>query len=184
MPLKIVLTGAPGTGKSTIINLLLSKGFFCMEEISREIIKKAEKEGKKNLFLSDPILFSDAILNKRIEQFEKCNTQNTSICFFDRGIPDVTAYLNHVKTPYPEEYHKVLQKHTYDVIFIFPPWKEIYTNDSERFESYEEAIKIDKSIVKEYQDKHPKIINVPIGTPQERLAFILNKCHAIQPCGS
>ena len=81
MPLKVVLTGAPGTGKSTTLNLLIQEGFFCLEETSREIIKKAEQEGNKNMFLSEPILFSEAILNKRIEQFNEGTKASTPFVF-------------------------------------------------------------------------------------------------------
>lgn len=182
MSLKVVLTGAPGTGKSTTLNLLIEEGFFCMEEISREIIQKAEREGNKNLFLSDPILFSEAILNKRIEQFDA--STNTPFIFYDRGIPDVTAYLNYVKTPIPDFFSKALEQHVYDLVFVFPPWEEIYTTDSERFETFNQAQLIDKSISEEYLKKHSQIIPVPIGTPKERVAFILKKCHAHQPCNT
>lgn len=184
MPLKVVLTGAPGTGKSTTLNLLIQEGFFCLEEISREIIKKAEQEGNKNMFLSEPILFSEAILNKRIEQFNEGTKASTPFVFFDRGIPDVTAYLNHVNTSFPNYFTQALENHSYDLIFVFPPWEEIYTNDSERFESFKEAVKIDQAIVEEYQQNHNCIIKVPTGTPQERVAFILKECYAKQPCNT
>lgn len=178
MPLKIVLTGAPGTGKSTVISLLLKDGFFCMEEISREIIKEAEELGKKNYFLSEPIVFSQAILDKRIAQYQKSQHNNVDFCFFDRGIPDVTAYLNHVNCEFPEHFTQALETHIYDLVFVFPPWRAIYTNDNERFETYEESILIDQSIVDEYKKKHPKVIYVPFGTPKERASFILKECYA------
>ncbi|HEX5742987.1 MAG TPA: AAA family ATPase, partial [Flavobacteriaceae bacterium] len=34
---KIVITGGPGTGKSTLINELIKRGYNCLEEISRDI---------------------------------------------------------------------------------------------------------------------------------------------------
>ena len=58
MQKKIVLIGGPGTGKSAVLKQLKHSGFFCMEEISREITIKAQKEGIDQLFLTEPILFS------------------------------------------------------------------------------------------------------------------------------
>lgn len=178
MPQKIVLSGAPGTGKSTILSLLQQKGHFCLEEISREIIKEAEKMGSKKLFMSQPILFSRVVLGKRIIQYQQANNAKTTHTFFDRGMPDITAYLENRRIAYEETFKQSNKKYTYDTVFIFPPWKEIYTTDSERFETFEEAQLIHKAIVEEYKKTHQNIILVPKGTPQERLAFILNKCHA------
>ena len=38
--MKIVISGGPGTGKSSIIDELSKKGYKIFEESSREIIKK------------------------------------------------------------------------------------------------------------------------------------------------
>lgn len=178
MPQKIVLTGAPGTGKTTVINLLQSKGYFCMEEVSREIIQEAERMGSKKLFLSQPILFSKIILGKRIIQHQQASSASVSHCFFDRGMPDITAYLNSINMPPEETFKQSNHKYLYDTVFIFPPWKQIYTNDAERFETYEEALAIHHEILEEYKKTHKNIIAVPKGTPKERVEFILNKCHA------
>ena len=45
MQKKIVLIGGPGTGKTSVLKQLKSTGFHCMEEISREITIKAQKDG-------------------------------------------------------------------------------------------------------------------------------------------
>ncbi|PTM01424.1 MAG: ATPase, partial [Candidatus Arcticimaribacter sp.] len=34
-PYKIVISGGPGSGKTTLINLLKERGYICFEEISR-----------------------------------------------------------------------------------------------------------------------------------------------------
>lgn len=50
---KIVLIGGPGTGKSTVLNKLREKDFFCFDEVSREVILKAQKKGIEQLFLTN-----------------------------------------------------------------------------------------------------------------------------------
>ena len=47
MQQKIVLIGGPGTGKSTVLNELISRGHLCMQEISREVTLAAQKKGAK-----------------------------------------------------------------------------------------------------------------------------------------
>ena len=53
--MKIVITGGPGTGKTSIINKLESLGHHVFHESSREIIRKYKKLGHDQLFLSNPI---------------------------------------------------------------------------------------------------------------------------------
>ena len=56
----------------------------------------------------------------------------------------------------------------------FAPWKEIYTTDNERYESFEESVKIDKFLFEVYDNLNYQIINVPFGTVDERTNFITN----------
>jgi len=51
MQQKIVITGGPGTGKSTIIEELTKLNYICMPEISRDITLNAKKKGIDQLFL-------------------------------------------------------------------------------------------------------------------------------------
>ena len=69
--MKIVITGGPGTGKSSIIKKLDNQGYHVFHETSREIIKKYKKLGHDQLFLSNPIKFSEILLKNRIQQFKK-----------------------------------------------------------------------------------------------------------------
>ena len=61
----IVIIGGPGTGKSTIIDGLIDKGFCCYPEISRQVTLEAKKQGIEQLFLENPLLFSELLLEGR-----------------------------------------------------------------------------------------------------------------------
>lgn len=171
---KIVLIGGPGTGKSSVINELQSRGYFCKNEISREVILEAKKEGIDQLFLKDPLLFSRLLLEGRIQQYVEVEKATEKVVFFDRGIPDVTAYLDFVNAKYPEEFSNKNSLYIYDTIFHFKPWKTIYTKDNERYESFEESEKIDQFLVSTYKNLGYNIINVPFETVSKRTDFILN----------
>lgn len=171
---KIVLIGGPGTGKTTIINNLKSKGYFCFDEVSREVILKAQEKGIDQLFLTEPLLFSEMLLEGREEQFLKAEKRTENIVFLDRGIPDVHAYMNYFKTTYPTIFLEKSKQYKYDLIFHFSPWKEIHTTDNERYETFEEASIIDGFLLEAYNELNYKIINVPFGSVDERTNFIIN----------
>ena len=55
-----------------------------------------------------------------------------------------------------------------------PPWQKIYTRDNERYESFEQSLAIHNHLKKTYLDLDYKVIEVPTGTVQKRVNFILN----------
>jgi len=171
---KIVLIGGPGTGKSTVLNKLKEKGFFCFDEVSREVTLKAQKKGIDQLFLTEPLLFSEMLLEGREEQYLNAEKRKENIIFLDRGIPDVHAYMNYFKTAYPSLFLEKSKQYKYDLIFHFSPWEEIYITDNERHETFKESVTIDKFLIEAYSELDYKIINVPFGTVDERTDFIIN----------
>lgn len=174
MQQKIVITGGPGTGKTMIINELINRNHRCMEEISREVTLKAREEGKEQLFLSEPLLFSQLLLEGRINQYLEAENIKNNRIFFDRGVPDVHSYMNFFKTDFPDIYIESSNKYRYTHIFLLPPWKEIYTTDNERYETYEESLEIYKHLKEGYTNCGYKVIEVPYGIVTERTDFILN----------
>ena len=66
---RILITGSPGSGKTTIIKGLRKKGYKVFYEFSRSLIKSHDNSGSKDLFLKDPIDFSTKLLDRRIKQF-------------------------------------------------------------------------------------------------------------------
>lgn len=174
MQQKIVLIGGPGTGKTTIINELIKRDFYCMPEVSREVILKAKKEGIEQLFLTEPLLFSKMLLEGREAQYNNAISLKEKIVFFDRGIPDVHAYMNYFETTYPAYFVEKSNAYKYSKIFHFSPWEEIHTTDNERYESFEESVKIDAFLIKAYSELGYNLISVPFGSVEERTNFILN----------
>ena len=55
-----------------------------------------------------------------------------------------------------------------------PPWEEIYISDNERYENFEQALAIHNHLERTYKKLSYPIIEVPIGTVEERADFILN----------
>lgn len=171
----VVIIGGPGTGKTTIIEGLLAKGFCCYPEISREVTLEAKKQGIEQLFLENPLLFSELLLEGRKKQFYNAQKEPHNIVFLDRGIPDVLAYMHYIGDSYPAFFDLACREHIYTKIFILPPWEEIYESDNERYENFEQATLIYNHLTETYQKYGYHLIEVPKGTVEERISFILNQ---------
>lgn len=171
-----MITGGPGSGKSTLIELLQIYGYFCFKEFSRSLIQNSKNEGEENYFKSKPIEFSRLIWKKRIEQLIESNgiefKKDKPFVFFDRGIHDVIAYLDFIGQPYIQDEFKP-ENNTYEIAILLPPWKEIYINDFQRSESFEEAYGLYHQIKKTYEAFNIPIVEIPIGTAKDRILNIL-----------
>ena len=171
---KIVITGGPGTGKSLIIAELLKRGYNCMEEISRQVILEARKDGIDQLFLTNPLLFSELLLEGRKKQYMNAINQNSNLVFFDRGIPDVLAYMDYIGDIYPKEFIETCRNHVYDHVFILSPWQEIFTSDNERYENFDQSVRIHHHLLNTYEKYEYNLIDVPFERVEKRADHILD----------
>lgn len=170
---QIVITGGPGTGKSSIINELLSRGYTCFEEISRQVILEARENGVEQLFLTDPLRFSELLLEARLKQFHDSQNAEAPLVFLDRGLPDVLAYMDYANESYPDQFTATCEDHRYGTVFILAPWEAIFISDNERYESFEQAVSIHEQLVNTYRRFGYDLMNVPFESIEERSNFIL-----------
>ncbi len=171
---KIVITGGPGTGKTAVINQLSQEGYQCSPEISRQIILEARESGIEHLFLSDPLLFSQKLLEGRTKQYQEATLVPGKTIFIDRGIPDIIAYMHFMQQESPNDFIEACTANRYTSVFILPPWSKIHTTDNERYESFEQTTQIHQHLKTTYENFGYTCIPVPFGTISERCDFILN----------
>ncbi len=87
---RIAISGAPGTGKTSLIEGLTMLGHKCNPEVSRGIIAEQLKIDGDITPWRDLTSFSQQVITQRIKQFKDAEK---SVEFFDRSIIDSLAYL-------------------------------------------------------------------------------------------
>ena len=178
---KIVITGGPSVGKTSLIKSLEELDYTCFPEVIREFTSEESKNKDYETLTSNPIVFADDSLafNKRLlagraQQYEAAEKMVGKLAFFDRGLPDVLAYMDLFDQPYGEDFIKACTSMPYDKVFILPPWKEIYSNDEGRFETYTEGEHLYQHLTNRYAAFGYDPVVVPTGSITERLDFIFN----------
>ena len=168
---KILITGGPSTGKTSLVSELKKYGFYCFEEISRELTQRMRNQGIEQYFLNNPIEFSKELFKLRFKQYEQ-EVESHNFIVYDRGPIDVLAYLDFKKIKIPIDLINKSKEISYDHIFIMKPWKNIYVNDSERYETFEECINIHKSLLKTYKKFDLDLVELPNSSIDERIKFV------------
>jgi predicted ATPase len=165
---RYIITGAPGTGKSSVLKELMKKGYSCFPEISREIIKEQQAIGG-DLFpwmnLKD---FAKECYKKMLAD---CENAQKGINFFDRAIPDNIAYLKRRNIPIQDFYFDHLSLYEKEV-FFFPVWPDVFINDLQRPESIDEAYLLEKYLLETYHNLDFKLIQMPLVDIDQRVIEI------------
>ncbi len=167
-----ILTGGPGAGKTSILENLASKGHNFIPETARQIIK--ERLSKSLSPRPDPTSFAEQIFDRDWKNFIS-NSHLTSLLFFDRSFIDSACMLfDSDKDRYDQIRNSHLTNRYNNKVFITPPWKEIYRNDEERDQSFEESIEVNERLDKWYREHGYDIIVLPKDTIENRANFILS----------
>lgn len=175
IPLLFILSGGPGSGKSTILEALQKKGYQCVEESGRKVIKQQSSLGSDALPWANKELFRDLMLKEDIANY-KAMQHSKEVLFFDRGIPDSLGYSRLEGMANENHVLHAAKKYRYNPkVFITPPWQEIYQQDAERKQSYAEAVATYHAICKVYRELGYQVIEVPKGPLEQRVEFIMAK---------
>lgn len=169
---RYIITGAPGTGKTTLINALRKHNFDCFEEVSRKVIRSQQQTNGNKTPWQDVIGFTNLVYKKTIEEL---TTQSNTTTFVDRGLADNIAYLQLNNHPISNLFLNFdYKKHYQTTVFLLPPWKEIYSEDPQRLQSFKETTKLHQLLLKTYTNLGFSIQIIPKSSVLQRVIHIEN----------
>ncbi|POW96853.1 ATPase [Serratia marcescens] len=170
---RIVLTGGPGSGKSTLIEVLHRRGYPHSQEAGRAIIQEQVSIGGNALPWGDRQAFAERMLDWELRSWREAT--GATCGFFDRGLPDIAGYLTLCGLPIPAPLTAAIGAFRYaDTVFIAPPWRAIYAQDSERKQSFAEAEQTYRAMLAVYRQHRYQLQELPRASPDERADFLLD----------
>ena len=87
-----VITGGPGSGKSTLIEALAGRGVATSTEVGRAIIKEQVAAGGTALPWADHGAFAEQMVVREIAAYQAALATGEAVVL-DRGVPDVIGFL-------------------------------------------------------------------------------------------
>lgn len=134
-----VITGGPGSGKTSLVDALAEAGLMGMPEAGRAIIRDQVAIGGYGLPWANRALFAELML-----AWELCAHRQASAlagpAVLDRGVPDVLGYLALCGIPVPDHMRRAAERCRYNRnVFVAPYWPEIFGQDAERRQDPAEA---------------------------------------------
>ena len=165
-----VITGGPGSGKTTTVNILNKRGYMTTIEHARHYIDSQRITGKSvEEIRANQLAFQRGVLDMQVRE-EKALPKNT-IVFLDRAIPDALAYYRFQDLPEDENLQKALREASYKKVFILNPLPLI--NDYARTEDEAAQKRIHALLTDVYESLGFPVMHVPPLPPEGRADFIL-----------
>lgn len=167
-----VITGGPGSGKTTLIDALASEGVRHMPEAGRAIIQDQVDIGGTALPWADRKAFATLMLAWEMRSYREALTASGPV-IFDRGIPDVIGYLRLCGLPVPATALRAAEQRRYaSKVFIAPPWTAIFGQDAERKQTLAEAEATFHAMVDAYSGLGYELVELPLVPVTERAKFV------------
>lgn len=172
---RIIISGGPGSGKTTLIDALHARGHACRAEVSRQLIREQHACGGALLPWRDLPGFAAECERRMRAQLGETGVRG--LVFFDRGLPDIVAYLHHAGLPPPSGLFDEARAYT-PLVFLAPPWPAIFTQDPERPQTYLDAVALHAELERAYRDCGFEIVPLPRADVATRVAFVERKLAA------
>jgi predicted ATPase len=169
-----VITGGPGSGKTNLIEALARAGYARTVEAGRAIIQDQLAIDGPALPWLDPLAFAELMLSWELRSYRMAEEMRDPV-FFDRGVTDLVGYLTLVGRRVPAHIARAAERFRYNRrVFVAPPWPEIYTQDAERKQTPEEAVRTYEALVAAYSNCGYALVSLPLVSVEERVRFVLD----------
>ncbi len=155
-----LISGGPGVGKTTLLEELRRRGERVVEETHRRIIREGRAQ-------SGSLKLGTLAAREDIARFEAMGEVQERV-FFDRGVVDS---LTPQAPPWMWAAAKRLRYN--DLVFTPPPWPEIYTQDEERRQTFEDCLATHETMRRQLLGLGYTPVTVPPASVEARAAFVL-----------
>lgn len=172
MARRIVISGGPGGGKTTLLNALAEAGFATSGEAGRAILQQQAAIGGPASHTTDNALYAELMLSWDMRSYDAWRGHEGDV-FFDRSVTELVGYFQLIGRPVPAHFQRAAALYPYhEEVFIAPAWEAIYVQDDLRKQDFAEARRSYEMAVRFYGEQGYRVVELPKTTVAERVAFV------------
>ncbi|WP_340693861.1 AAA family ATPase [Hyphomonas sp.] len=170
MPDFHILTGPPGSGKTTMLQHLAGTCHTVAEPARRVLAQQRRVDGQ-GTGDRDPALFVHLMLEQAVRAHDAALSAPGPVVF-DRGLADLLAYAAYWQLDTGAIDRAIAVRGRARNVFWFPPWQAIYASDDERTLDFAGAEAFGGLTRSAYQGLGYTLIDMPLTDAATRAAFI------------
>lgn len=169
----LLITGAPGSGKSTLVGALANLGWHTIDDPGREEFSAQLEAGisPRDARL-DYMAFQQKVLTRAISKIKATPTHQT--VFFDYGVAEALAFMKIAGLAWTAPFVEAAASVQFKRVFLLEPIDLVEDNlDPIRTENYQTRLKLEKMIAEIYESLSLPPIHIPANSLEFRLAQVL-----------
>ncbi|MGC5291014.1 AAA family ATPase [Micromonospora sp. DT231] len=172
-PRRYVLTGAPGAGKTTMIQALHRRGHVTVREAATDLIAERQAQGYAEPWHDSDFVDAVAVLQHHRQVGADAPRP---VQFYDRSPLCTLALARHLSRPVgpalTAEVDRITREHTYQrLVFLISPLGFIRRTAARQI-SYADALTFARLHQEVYEEHGYHLVDVPAGPVRNRLAVI------------
>ena len=174
-PFKLVLTGGPCAGKTTLARVLAARGGVLVAEAAIEVITDLCREmgtaAQAEWRARHPVEFQRRIAERQREAERAALARDPGWIVCDRGLPDGLAYLRRAGVEAPPDLASWLHQARYDLVLVLDTLSAFEPRpETGRIDDVADSHALRDALTRAYRELGHAPVFIPAGTLDERIA--------------
>jgi predicted ATPase len=172
--LRYIITGAPGAGKTTVLNALHARGYAVVDEAATDVHAREQSLGNQEPWRDAE--FIDAITLLQRTRQQRPTPAGTAVQLYDRSPICTLALAQYLGRPVPRilesEVNRILREAVYQPRVFYIRLLGFVTPTAVRRISFAQSVRFERFHEQAYRAHGYELVDVPAETVAERAELI------------